>query len=87
VEKAFKIGKTSAAGSYRLLIGVAASTIILGVGSILLRRLLERALSQTIPLTLTLSVANSPTFIHFLMDNKVTSFSFDIIISAIEQTQ
>ena len=43
--------------------------------------------SQVIPVTLTLSIANSPTFIQFLMDNKVSSFSFDIIISAIEQTK
>lgn len=38
--------------------------------------------SQVIPVTLTLSAADSQTFTQFLIDNKVTGFSFDIIISA-----
>jgi hypothetical protein len=42
--------------------------------------------SQAIPVTLTLSVSDSQTFIQFLLDNKVTSFGFDIMINAIEQT-
>jgi len=41
---------------------------------------------QQIPVTLTLSVTESSTFTQFLIDNKVTSFSFDIVISATEQT-
>jgi O-antigen/teichoic acid export membrane protein len=40
MEKAFEMGKTSATGSFRLLIGVAVSTVILAVGSIILGRLL-----------------------------------------------
>jgi O-antigen/teichoic acid export membrane protein len=40
VEKALQMGKTSATGSFQLLIGVAASTIIMAVGSIILGRLL-----------------------------------------------
>ena len=41
--------------------------------------------SQTIPVILALSVTDSQTFTQFLVDNNVTSFSFDIIISATEQ--
>ena len=40
MEKALQMGKTSATGSFQLLIGVAVSTIILAVGSIILGRLL-----------------------------------------------
>lgn len=40
MEKAFEMGKTSATGSFQLLIGVATSTIIMAVGAILLGRLL-----------------------------------------------
>jgi stage V sporulation protein B len=43
MEKAFEMGKTSAAGSFRLLIGIATSTIILAVASIILGRLLTTA--------------------------------------------
>jgi hypothetical protein len=42
---------------------------------------------QIIPITLTLSVTDSPTFINFLADNRVTGFSFDITISATEQAE
>jgi hypothetical protein len=41
---------------------------------------------QTIPVTLTLSVANSLTFTQFLVTKEVRYFSFDIIITAEEQT-
>ena len=37
--------------------------------------------AQTIPVTLTLSVADSPSFYQFILNKDVTSFSFDIIIS------
>jgi O-antigen/teichoic acid export membrane protein len=40
MEKALQIGKTSATGSFRLLIGVAASTIIMAVGTLILGGLL-----------------------------------------------
>ena len=40
MEKALQMGKTSAVGSFQLLIGVAASTIIMAVGAIILGRLL-----------------------------------------------
>jgi|SRR5271157_3807578 len=40
MDKAYEMGKTSATGSFQLLIGVASSTIIMAVGSILLGRLL-----------------------------------------------
>jgi stage V sporulation protein B len=40
MEKAFEMGKTSATGSFQLLVGVATSTIIMAVGSIILGRLL-----------------------------------------------
>jgi stage V sporulation protein B len=40
MEKALKMGKASAAGSFQLLIGVAASTIIMAVGTIILGRLM-----------------------------------------------
>ncbi|MGA3193107.1 MAG: flippase [Candidatus Bathyarchaeia archaeon] len=40
MEKALQMGKTSAVGSFQLLIGVAASTIIMAAGSIILGRLL-----------------------------------------------
>ena len=40
MEKALQMGKTSATGSFQLLIGVAASTIIMAVGTIILGRLL-----------------------------------------------
>jgi hypothetical protein len=41
---------------------------------------------KVIHVTLTLSVADSQTFVQFLVDNKVTSFRFDIVIDAVEQT-
>ena len=40
---------------------------------------------QAIPITLTLSVTDSPIFTQFLLNNNVTNFSFDIAISATEQ--
>ena len=40
MEKALQMGKTSATGSFQLLIGVALSTIIMAVGAIILGRLL-----------------------------------------------
>jgi O-antigen/teichoic acid export membrane protein len=40
MEKAFEMGKTSATGSFQLLIGVATSTIIMAVGTIIIGRLL-----------------------------------------------
>ena len=40
MEKAFEMGKTSATGSFQLLIGVATSTIIMAVGTIILARLM-----------------------------------------------
>jgi stage V sporulation protein B len=40
MEKALKIGKTSATGSFHLLVGIATSTIIMAVGAIILGRLL-----------------------------------------------
>jgi len=40
MEKAFQMGKTSATGSFQLLIGVATSTIIMAVGTVFLTRLL-----------------------------------------------
>ena len=40
MDKALEMGKTSATGSFRLLIGVATSTIIMAVGAIILGRLL-----------------------------------------------
>jgi O-antigen/teichoic acid export membrane protein len=40
MEKAYEMGKTSATGSFQLLIGVALSTIIMAVGAIILGRLL-----------------------------------------------
>ncbi len=43
MEKAFEMGKTSATGSFQLLICVAVSTIILAVGSIILGRFLTTA--------------------------------------------
>jgi hypothetical protein len=39
---------------------------------------------QTVRVTLTLSIDNSDNFIWFLINNNVTQFSFDIIISANE---
>ena len=39
---------------------------------------------QTVPVTLTLAIDNSDNFIWFLINNNVTQFSFDIIISANE---
>jgi hypothetical protein len=41
---------------------------------------------QAIPVTLTLSVTDSPTFTQFLVNSNVVCFSFDIVISAAEQT-
>jgi O-antigen/teichoic acid export membrane protein len=41
LEKAFQIGKTSAKGSFQLFIGVAVSTLILAVGTIILGNLLH----------------------------------------------
>jgi stage V sporulation protein B len=41
MEKALEMGKTSATGSFHMLIGVAASTIIMAVGTIVLGRLLS----------------------------------------------
>jgi O-antigen/teichoic acid export membrane protein len=43
MEKAFKMGKASAIGSFQLLIGVASSTIIMAIGTIILTRLLSPA--------------------------------------------
>jgi O-antigen/teichoic acid export membrane protein len=43
VEKALEMGKTSATGSFQLLIGVAVSTVIMAVGTIILGRLLTPA--------------------------------------------
>ena len=40
MEKALEIGKTSAAGSFQLFVGVAVSTIIMAVGTIILARLM-----------------------------------------------
>lgn len=40
MDKALEIGKTSAVGSFQLFIGVAASTIIMAVGTIILARLM-----------------------------------------------
>jgi O-antigen/teichoic acid export membrane protein len=40
LEKALEMGKTSATGSFQLLIGVATSTIIMAVGTIILARLM-----------------------------------------------
>jgi len=40
MEKALQMGKTSATGSFQLLIGVAVSTVIMAVGAIILGRLL-----------------------------------------------
>ncbi|MGD0158850.1 MAG: oligosaccharide flippase family protein [Candidatus Bathyarchaeia archaeon] len=40
MEKAFEIGKTSATGSFQLLIGVATSTIIMAAGALILGKLL-----------------------------------------------
>jgi stage V sporulation protein B len=41
MEKALEMGKTSATGSFQMLIGVAASTIIMALGTIVLGRLLS----------------------------------------------
>jgi hypothetical protein len=41
---------------------------------------------EAIPVTLTLSVTDSPTFTQFLINNNVTSFSFDIVVRATEKT-
>lgn len=43
MDGALEIGKTSAAGSFKLFIGVAASTVIMAVGTIILARLLLEA--------------------------------------------
>jgi stage V sporulation protein B len=43
MEKALEMGKTSATGSFQLLIGVALSTVIMAVGAIILGRLLTTA--------------------------------------------
>jgi O-antigen/teichoic acid export membrane protein len=43
VEKALQMGKTSATGSFQLLLGVASSTIILAIGSILVGRMLTQS--------------------------------------------
>ena len=40
LEKALKMGKVSATGSFQLFIGQAASTIIMAVGTIILTRLM-----------------------------------------------
>jgi len=40
MEKAVEIGKKSATGSFHLFIGVAASTIIMAIGTIILARLM-----------------------------------------------
>lgn len=40
MEKALEIGKTSATGSLQLLMGVALSTVIMAIGTIILGRLL-----------------------------------------------
>jgi len=43
MEKAFKMGKTSATGSFQLLLGVATSTVIMAVGTVILTRLMSPA--------------------------------------------
>ena len=43
MEKAFEMGKTSVTGSFQLLIGVAGSTIIMAVGTVIMTRLLSPA--------------------------------------------
>ena len=43
MEKAFEMGKSSATGSFHLLIGVVTSTVIMAVGSIVLTRLMSPA--------------------------------------------
>jgi len=43
MEKALEMGKTSATGSFQLLIGVTTSTIIMAVGTVILTRLLSPA--------------------------------------------
>jgi len=43
VEKALKMGKVSATGSFQLFVGVAMSTVIMAVGTIILARLLSPA--------------------------------------------
>ena len=40
MEKAFKMGKSSAVGSFRLFIGVAVSTVIMSIGTVILTRVL-----------------------------------------------
>jgi len=43
MEKALKIGKTSATGSFQLLLGVSSSTLIMAIGTIILTRVLSPA--------------------------------------------
>jgi O-antigen/teichoic acid export membrane protein len=43
MEKALEMGKTSATGSFQLLIGVTASAIIMAAGTVILTRLLSPA--------------------------------------------
>jgi len=43
MQKALEIGKTSATGSFQLFVGVAASTIVMAVGTIILARLMTPA--------------------------------------------
>jgi len=43
MEKALEMGKTSATGSFQLLLGVATSTIIMAVGTVILTRLMSPA--------------------------------------------
>ena len=43
MEKAFEMGKSSARGSFHLLIGVVTSTVIMAVGGIVLTRLMSPA--------------------------------------------
>jgi O-antigen/teichoic acid export membrane protein len=43
MDKALEMGKTSATGSFQMLIGVAGSTMIMAVGTIILQRLMTPA--------------------------------------------
>lgn len=40
MQKALNMGKTSAAGSFQLFLGVAVSTVIMAIGTIILARLM-----------------------------------------------
>jgi len=43
MEKALKMGRVSATGSFQLFVGVATSSVIMAVGAIVLARLLSPA--------------------------------------------